>query len=342
VAKNEQRERAVAGVLLQFPCANSAQISDRTGIPKRAIRKTRAWIEREGIEPAECEQPTAERPTPTEWLDHAERAAQLEQRARVDRRHGIYAAPDTLAVVFAGDLHAGGVWTDHRAVSRLFEIVRQPGWAGVELGDSCQNKYYAGHMEAVLGQGISPKRQKDALFGLFAATHDRWAAKLAGNHERADSHGAGESWTERLHDAGVPIFASPSILTLHVGEQVYRVCLAHKFKGGGLSPVAKAQKLMATLCPTADVSATAHIHRPALQVARHYDSANEAGLGYGGRCTCLVAGTAQRYNDPYGQAFGDGGKLAFPTVVFHADTHHHVAFWSPEEAACYLRGLHHE
>jgi hypothetical protein len=344
--------------LARHPAANSTEVAAALGALPRSVRKQQAWLDRKARimgamaadfrrEPVDSPPDHAPdpahtpRPDASDYLAHATAAADLERRARVDAPASTLVVPfsEPVALVCVADLHIGSLHTDHALVRRVFDLVKRPRWYGINLGDDCQNKHYSGHMEAVISQGLSPLRQKQAALALYAENPAKWV-KVPGNHESADSRGgSGDLYTEELAALGVRTLASPAILRVIVGGQEYVGAVAHRFSGSGLHPAAPSLRLLQRHAPTADFALTAHRHRPALVQYHEYDSARAAGLGYGGRKVLGVVGTAQTLRDPYGSQFGDGGNYAILVLVLHPDRHDVAAFWGAEQAEAYMRGL---
>ena len=262
-------------------------------------------------------------------LSLAEELSRVCQQGQTEQREATVAirAEKPALFLFVSDPHLFSLYCDYPAFRQHMELVREHGVYVITLGDLAPffNPALGRAAAGVFHQVFTPEEQ--------AAAVKQWLVELEragllltvvnGNHEGFLERVGVSFANSFLPDLAVPLLSSGGLLTLKVGEQIYRLALSHRFRGySRLHPAQAARNLMFDLWPQADIAAVGHSHQKAIEMT-------EVG---GSLRVWLVAGTYD-IDNPYGRREGFGDPvLGGAGVALWPKEKRLVPFWRLEEA----------
>lgn len=165
----------------------------------------------------------------TYWSDRMKRrqAEMLETDRRIN--HAEIAFPQTILLNFIGDTHIGARETDYARLEKEIELIANtPNSYVVFIGDITDTFFFNPAQMTELEQIpeqvqyfnslMDYLKEKKKLLAMVTGNHELWTTKLGMN-------------MYDLHSADVYYMEGIAYLTLHVGEQDYRVTIMHKPRG---------------------------------------------------------------------------------------------------------------
>jgi len=285
-----------------------------------------------------------------EWLAHLSERRELEMREFPQHDVlDVWIKTDTpVGIIFSADWHLGSVGVDYeRYVADLEFLLAHPDDLKIiTVGDLIDNFVRFRSAEAVLQQIASPKLQVQLLRKIADAlvASGQFLAAGWGNHDvTRDEQIIGHSPVAQLLAKRVAYFDGKGLIILRVGPSrekavKYTIQLVHKPPGKSMyDPNWGGKKLYRTKFP-ADISVTAHLHKPAWQVDSHYEEARGLGFHFGGRRISIACGT-YKTDDPYARRYYTEGRIGAPTVLLWPDHHRMEVFGSAEAAMVFKAGL---
>jgi hypothetical protein len=330
-----------------------ADIGDIVGVNQNTLRSaySRYKSGRKSQQKAEPLYPDYAWPEDVDWrtqLDLAE--ALLEEVKKFDPYVEYFTidmsdVKEPIAIAVAADLHLGGGFTDHAAIKETMEyILETPNLYMGLTGDSIEgfipgNKPAA---ETVEQMALSTKHQLAAARSLVeeAVMANTLMWMTWGDHDAKwfEQEIGLNSMKQQVHRL-VPYFTGAGIIRLLLGSEEYFLLINHAFPGTSIHNPNYPQKKAYDKHFPADVTISAHLHKPAFQMFHHYDALRRVGLNAGGKSWLVQAGTFKTGPDPYTIRTWSRGILGVPTMVIQPNVHDIDVFESPNKAISFMRGL---
>lgn len=253
-----------------------------------------------------------------EWFDNLQQRQELHQRTSASQDEATIKI-DTdkkIAVCFSADWHTGSVSSDYMELRENLEFL-----LGTErvymitVGDLINNfrKFYS--LQPILSQLISPKEQVTVLESILLEFLEKkkWLAACWGNHDvERDEKLYGESTVKNLLSKHIVYFNGKGNINLIVGDQTYKIRMAHKFKGYSMhNPNHPQGRELKQFAPDSDVVVSAHLHQPASQNFYMY-----------GQPKCLIQTGTYDLDDGWSKRWFTRAVIGIPTVVFYPDKHY--------------------
>lgn len=282
-----------------------------------------------------------------EWIDIW--GEQLEKEKKIDPINtklsvNLKKMDRPINIAFAGDLHMGGGFTNHKLIRNTIEFILDTDDMYVALVGDIIEGFLPNFRSAEAREQMpaSVKAQINAYGSLVNELLSEgkllWASW--GDHDGM--------WFEKavgmnvvkhtIHDR-VPYFSGRGLVTLNLGDQVYYVITNHR--EGSRSQwnrVHPSRRQFDKFFP-ADLMVTGHTHSPSYQMDYQLMEAREAGLGIGGKVWYVVTGTAKTGPDVYTIRGWNRGVFGVPTATLFHDKHDVEMHSSPAYAAAFTRGL---
>jgi len=282
-----------------------------------------------------------------EWVDIW--GEQLEKEKKIDPINtkltvNLQRTKDPINICFAGDLHMGGGFTNHKLIRSTIEfILDTPGMYIALVGDVIEG-FLPNFRSAEAREQMpaSVKAQINAYGSLvnelLAENKLLWASW--GDHDGM--------WFEKavgmnvvkhtIHDR-VPYFSGRGLVTIYLGGEKYYVITNHR--EGSRSQwnrVMPSRRQYDKFFP-ADLMVTGHTHSPSYQMDYQLMEAREAGLDIGGKVWYVVTGTAKTGPDIYTIRGWNKGVFGVPTATLFPDKHDVEMHSSPLYAHAFREGL---
>lgn len=235
--------------------------------PSEADFVTRSEVNRKLAMQGELPRVDTELPIQRDWRYWDSRfQTRLEQYRETlqepDRNHIQVTFPARTCLNFIGDLHVGSPHTDYHRIAQEAEvIVNTPNSYVVAMGDWVDGFFFN---PAQMNQMEQPFEQRQYMISLleyfadnkrllisFSGDHDMWGAKMG-----IDPY---EQFATRF---GSHFVQGVGYLTANVGEQEYRISMAHRHNGFSIYNKAHAaMRLYRDGAEGADIVVTAHTHQ---------------------------------------------------------------------------------
>jgi len=167
-----------------------------------------------------------------------------------------------IGLVFSGDWHIGGLYTDHEMMLEDFRTYRDTdGLYVVGMGDYTDNYITRSHPGGMFDQIITPDNQREIceyLIDEYLA--DRLLVMLKGNHDNWELKETGEDFVKYLaRKAGVPYLWYGGEITLELGGVEYKIHAHHSYRyNSSLNTTNSQRNLFANT--HADIIALGHLH----------------------------------------------------------------------------------
>jgi len=345
----EEREEAIS---LRAEGLKPAQIAQRInkdfhqGQPFRTEIAIRRYFDNRNLSIERCRgirassQPSSENPVAItldkkqaevidwrEWFTNLKQRQDLHQRTSSSQDEATVKI-DTdkkIAILFSADWHTGSVAVDYAELeSNLETILNNKRVYMVTVGDLIDNFRVFRSLQPILSQIASPKEQKaileSILTDLFSA--GKWIAACYGNHDiERDENLYGESTVKELLSKNLIYFNGKGTLNLIVGEQKYKIRMAHRFQGSSIyNPNHPQNRELKWYAPDADVIVSAHFHQPACQNFYEFNQPK-----------CLIQTGTFQTDDGFAKRHWSRGIVGVPTVVFRPDKHYCFSYPSLAE-----------
>jgi hypothetical protein len=252
---------------------------------------------------------------------------------------------DPINICFAGDLHMGGGFTNHKLIRDTIEfILETPNTYLALVGDviegflpSFRSAEAREQMPASVKSQIAAYRSlvnellsENCLLWATWGDHDgMWMEKAIGINVVKNT----------IHDR-VPYFTGRGLVKVLLGGQTYHIIANHRENNRSQwNRVHPSRRQFDRFFP-ADIMVTAHTHQPSFQMDYQLVDAREAGLGIGGKVWYVVTGTAKTGPDPYTIRGWNPGVFGVPTATLFPDKRDIEFHSSPTYAHCFTTGYH--
>lgn len=230
-----------------------------------------------------------------------------------------------------GDLHIGSWGADHELLRTITDEIAQTDGLYVALvGDLVEMAIKMRSVLEVTGQVLPPEQQLAFLESWLSHILDKVAFSCWCNHgvEREEKM-TGISSIKNLLAKRSVYFNGIGHPNVHVGKQVYRFAVSHKYRGNSMYDATFGPKrYMRMEAHGREIALQGDLHRPAIS---QYVEGGEQKLAITSGTLQLNSGYAQRY-------FSLKTFPVFPCIVLRHDRHEAVPFWNLQTALDYVKG----
>lgn len=261
-------------------------------------------------------------PTWREWTDFMTEGQELRRRTGWGEREAVVSLPSSkpLLLLPFGDQHVASWGTDHRLFTAFTDFVLAHPRIRVALtGDFINLAVKLRGVLEVKGDIVPPDIQHEIVQSWLSEMAPQIAFACRGNHdaEREDLQ-VGDSIHRRMIKKYVPFFDGIGHASVFVGEQRYRIAVAHRFPGSSsINPLSGHTRYLERQWPEADVLIAGDVHHPEMGVKwRH------------GRAHVLINGGTLQTRSDFGQKFSISALAEYPCVELHPDRHLAIPFQS--------------
>jgi hypothetical protein len=235
------------------------------------------------------------------------------------------------------DSHLGSVKVDYDAFAAQYRLVRDtPNFYALCNGDEVDNFLVGmgGTSAGVYEDAISPEQQALLMRGLFKTLDEegKCAAFSFGNHNQWIKSAGLKFENTWLRDFTCPLLNCGGLLTVHYGDQTYRIALTHRYFGGSkLNITNPAKRFLDMEYSQADVSFIGHYH--AKSVEQFIRGGDEKIAIVGG---CFK--TDDEWSAQAGISINNAG-LGGITLALMPDRKRIIPFFTLEDAVDYFKNM---
>lgn len=236
-----------------------------------------------------------------------------------------------IGIVFSGDWHIGGLYTDHEMMVEDFKLfAATDGLYVVGMGDYCDNYITRSHAGGMFDQVITPDNQRDIcehLIDKYLA--DKLLVLLKGNHDNWELKETGEDFVKYLaRKAGAPYLWYGGEITLNLGGAVYKIHAHHSYRYNSSINTTNSQRNLFA-ATHADVIALGHLH---------YNEAHSKTSG--GKDTVWLRTGSYKITDDHGQWIGGlRADARSPIVILYPRDKKIISFRDYRDGVDYLRHI---
>jgi transposase-like protein len=231
-----------------------------------------------------------------------------------------------VAILLAGCMQLGGRYTFHSVIKTQFNrcISLDRTYVGL-FGDEIDN-FYAGTFAGAgseYDQLIVPKLQRTQWENYLNRIQDRTLWGLASQH--------GTIWDEKKGfvpikdmylERNIPFFDGQAYISLYVGDERYKLAVAHEFPGNSMyNPNHPQKRALWQRFPLADVIAMADKHQYSVQEFMYGDNEFLAGDKASPFVYLVQIGTAKGGPDKYTIRSWERGQTEWPWMVVWPNEH---------------------
>jgi|GEM_PF-1880524 len=167
-----------------------------------------------------------------------------------------------IGIVFTGDWHVGGLYTDHEQMLKDFQTIQQTdGLFNIAMGDYADNYISSSHKGGQYEQITNPDKQKEMIQYLF----ERYLGEsnlvvLKGNHDNWSYKETGEDFVKYIaRRIESPYLWYGGEVNLRLGNQVYKIIVRHNYVGTSALNTTNSQRRLFDET-FGDVIALGHLH----------------------------------------------------------------------------------
>jgi len=236
----------------------------------------------------------------------------------------------------SADWHVGSTDTDYDQLRKDLNLVTSTpnvfmGTLGddVDVGMYCEVRFMqAGPIRI---QRYSVEKIAEELTECNPRHRKIWLFACAGNHTVTLFERAGELYEEVYKNFDIRILPGMGKITMHVGDQTYKIAVAHKHFGQSrLNITLAAKRIIEFYWDEADIGAVAHMHHSAYE--KYYKAGRER--------LAMRPGTYRTENNLFELARGWGrSQPGGACVILYPDQHKMIPFDNLEEGIEYLNYL---
>jgi len=224
-----------------------------------------------------------------------------------------------IGVVCVADSHIGAIDTPlDYCKARIEKIAQYPFLYPADCGDKIDNYLPTSHASGMFGELFPPAMQKAVMENLYESLKGSWLWWIQGCHDdwshQADDFDLTEWCAKQL--GGVNL-GFGGLVNLHVGEEVYKIAVRHKYRyNSSYNLTHTCKQLVRFEEKTADIAVVAHNHVTAVEYVTESDKPR----------VYIRPGSIKK-PDRYARSLGfknTGTDLA--TVILWPDKHQMMAF----------------
>lgn len=179
-----------------------------------------------------------------------------------------------IGVPFIADIHIGAVSTPLDLVRERFYLIQDNPWLyPFGAGDKIDNYLPSKHPQGMFSVMFPPELQKELVENLYGKIKGRWIALVQGCHDdfshQTDDFDFTKYMSKRMECANLGFGGA---VNLHVGEQMYRIVVRHKYRyNSSLNNTHTCKRLQQMEYPNADVLVVGHHHMADIEQVQHRD-----------------------------------------------------------------------
>jgi predicted phosphodiesterase len=236
-----------------------------------------------------------------------------------------------IGIVFTGDWHVGGLYTDHKQMLKDFETIKNTdGLYNIGMGDYADNYISSSHKGGQYEQITTPEKQKELIEYLFTKyLGENNIAILKGNHDNWEYKETGEDFVKYL----ARLIESPYLwyggeINIRLGNQVYKIIARHTYLGNSALNTTNSQRRLFDETQ-GDVIALGHLHF------------NEShAKSKAGKDTVWIRTGTYKVTDDYTQwVIGGKGDTRQPMVILFPDEKKIIDFRDMYDGIKFLKVL---
>lgn len=257
----------------------------------------------------------------------------IQLSTRVDEQDIYLNVDHPIGLTILADGHIGAIDTPLDFIRCRVELIEQyRKWLYlIDAGDTIDNFKPTKHPEGVFGEIFPPAIQKEFAKNLYMKLKGNWLVKVQGCHEEWSHDTDDFDFTSWLCDElGCANLGHGGIVNLHVGKQIYKIALRHKYRyNSSYNPVHTCMQLVRFDYKDADIAIVAHNHITAVLQNQESD-----------KDRIYVRPGSMKGPDRYARSMGyiDTGKQ-MPIIILWPDKRQMLAFMDLEQALEIFKNL---
>lgn len=276
-------------------------------------------IERETLEKARITIEEGSMPTNLTFEDFHEEAcrrAEFREKVEGEKRH-VEISIDTdkpVAIAFLSDVHAGNAGIDYELLKKTGEIIKDHPLAYCITAGDLTDSLFFDYGEEILNMQEQYVYMSKMLSWIGS---ENILAGISGNHDQWSRKQGVSNYIEFSNHTQRPLLRGASFVDLKVGNVIYRLLMAHRFRGESLYNPTHQENRANRELQGADIIMAAHTHKPGESVIYQPE------YGGGSRKVVLVNGKTFKKLDAYGKDQGyvpiSGEQLGCNWVILNND-----------------------
>lgn len=198
----------------------------------------------------------------------------LALRTRFDEVNVYLDVDKPIGIPFIADVHIGAVSTPLEFLRERFSLMVKHDWMyPIGVGDKIDNYLPSKHPQGMFGMLFPPELQKQLVEDLYSQMKGRWIAITQGCHDEFSHETDDFDFTKYMADKlGCVNLGFGGLINLHVGEQLYKIAVRHKYRyNSSLNYTHTCKRLREKEYPDADIVCVAHNHVSAVEHLEHTD-----------------------------------------------------------------------
>jgi len=262
-----------------------------------------------------------------EAVEHVQKGQSLFGRAKSSQDKGVFTikTDEPIYVMALGDAHFGSFGTDYEVLKQITdEILNTPNLYVILLGDLAQMSIKLRNVLEVSDNALPPKYQMMLLDSWLDEIKHKVICSTWDNHSvMREEAVTGYSKYAEIFERHVMYFSGIGHLDLGVGEQVYKIAVAHFYRGYSIeNPCHGGMRYMRRMAQDREIAMAGDSHNPGM--IKYVD---------GDRTRCVLnSGTAQTNSGYAKRFFSLHTSSAFPVLKLDPKEHIFTPFWTLEEA----------
>jgi UDP-2,3-diacylglucosamine pyrophosphatase LpxH len=233
-----------------------------------------------------------------------------------------------IGLLFSGDWHVGGLYTDHEAMRRDFACFNDTdGLYVIGMGDYADNYITRSHAGGMFEQIINADKQREIVEHFIDQLADKLLVLIKGNHDNWELKETGEDFVKYLaRKVSVPYLWYGGEITLQHGEAEYKIHAHHSYRfNSSLNTTNSQRHLFGST--HADIIALGHLH---------YNETHAKTSG--GKDTIWIRTGSYKLTDDYSQWIGGlKSDPRSPMVVIYPDAKRVIPFRDYRDGIEYLK-----
>lgn len=264
------------------------------------------------------------------WRDavnHVQEGQKLFSLAKSNQDRATYhiKTDEPIYVMVLGDAHFGSFGTDYEVLKRVTdEILNTPNLYVILVGDLAQMSIKLRNVLEVSDNALPPKFQMMLLDSWLNEIKHKVICSTWDNHAvMREEAVTGYSKYAEIFERHNIYFNGIGHLDLGVGDEIYKIAVAHFFRGYSLeNPCHGGMRYMRRMAQDREISMAGDSHNPGM--IKYVD---------GDRTRCVLnSGTAQTNSGYAKRFFSLATSSAFPVLKLYPNAHIFTPFWTLEEA----------
>jgi hypothetical protein len=235
-----------------------------------------------------------------------------------------------IGIVFSGDWHIGGMYTDHQMMIEDFSTFKETnGLYVIGMGDYCDNYMTRSHPGGMFDQVITPDNQRDICEHMIDEyLQDKLLVLLKGNHDNWELKETGEDFVRYLaRKSGVPYLWYGGEIKLRIYGAEYLIHAHHSYRYNSSINTTNSQRNLFNSTHS-DIIALGHLH---------YNEVHQK-TGAKKRDTVWIRSGSYKITDDYSQWLGGlRADARSPMVIVFPETKKTLPFRDYRDGIDYLK-----